>query len=177
MLQDCESIVDIAEKYGLDEENIEVTMSKDGDWYMIGEEFDDEYYVADLAMVGGVNSQSNEKIESSAKIATFEIAEKMYEKMIEMGRKEKNIRYEATRDTSYVNTTKMVEKGLGELIEDVEDRFGDTDIEMNNVVLKPNVEKLEEELKKIKELLARLRKQQLQKTVEPKKEEQDDISI
>ena len=71
----------------------------------------------------------------------------------------------------------MVEKGLGEIIKDEQDRFDDTDIEMNNVILKPNVEKLEEELKKIKELLARLKKQQLQKIVEPKKEDPDDISI
>lgn len=177
VLQDCEDIVDVASKYDMDEDKIEITMSKDGDWYMIGEEYDNEYYIADLAMVGGVNSQSNEKIDYNAKIATFEIAEKMYEKMIEMGKKEKNIRYEATRDTSYVNTLRMTEKGLGEIIQDEEDRFGDSNIEMNNVVLKPNVEKLEEELEKIREILAKVRKKELQRTVETKKEDVDDISI
>ena len=101
----------------------------------------------------------------------------MYEKMIEMGKKEKNIRYEATRDTSYVNTLRMTEKGLGEIIKDEEDKFEDTDIEMNNVVLKPNVEKLEKELEKIREILAKVRKRELQRTVEPKKEDVDDISI
>ncbi len=177
VLQDCENVVDVASKYDMDEDKIEITMSKDGDWYMIGEEYDNEYYIADLAMVGGVNSQSNEKIDYNAKIATFEIAEKMYEKMIEMGKKEKNIRYEATRDTSYVNTLRMTEKGLGEIIQNEEDRFEDTDIKMNNVVLKPNVEKLEKELEKIREILAKVRKRELQRTVEPKKEDVDDISI
>ena len=177
VLQDCENIVDVASKYDIDVDKIEITMSKDGDWYMIGEEYDDEYYIADLAMAGGVNSQSNEKIDYNAKVATFEIAEKMYEKMIEMGKKEKNIRYEATRDTSYVNTIRITEKGLGEIIQDEEDRFNDTEIEMNNVVLKPNVEKLEEELKKIREILSKVRKREQQKIVEAKKEDVDDISI
>ncbi len=177
VLQNCRNIMDVAEKYDMDGDKIEITMSKDGDWYMIGEENDKEYYIADLAMVGGVNSQSNEKIDYNAKIATFEIAEKMYEKMIEMGKKEKNIRYEATRDTSYVNTLRMTEKGLGEIIKDEEDKFEDTDIEMNNVVLKPNVEKLEKELEKIREILAKVRKRELQRTVEQKKEDVDDISI
>lgn len=161
LLQNCENAADVADNYGLDVENMEVIMSKDGDWYMIGEELDKEYYIADLAMVGGVNSRKNEKADSNAKIATFEIAEKMYEKMIEMAKKEKNIRYEATRDTSYVNTQNMQRKGLIEVLENEESTFENSDIEMNNVVVKPNLEELEEELKKVRETLAKLKEKGL----------------
>ena len=117
--------------------------------------------IADLAMVGGLNSQKNEKVASNAKMATFEMAEKMYEKMIEMAKKGKNVRYEATRDTSYINTKNMEKKGLIEVISDEEDRFSDSDIEMNNVVITPNVEALEEELKKVRETLRKLREKEL----------------
>lgn len=174
ILQNCEDVEEVASSYGIDEEKMELTMSEDGDWYMVGEEKEDEYYIADLAMVGGVNSQRNEKIEADAKIATFEIAEKVYEKMIEMAKKEKNIRYNATRDTSYLNTKRSVEKGLIEILEDKEDRFDNSDIKMNNVV-KPNIEKLEEELKKIRKTLEMLRQRGMKKVIEKKRENDQNI--
>lgn len=161
ILQQCESVDDVAECYDMDSKKLELVMSRDGDWYMIGEERENEYYIADLAMVGGLNSQKNEKVASNAKMATFEMAEKMYEKMIEMAKKGKNVRYEATRDTSYINTKNMEKKGLIEVISDEEDRFSDSDIEMNNVVITPNVEALEEELKKVRETLRKLREKEL----------------
>ena len=148
-------------------------MSEDGDWYMIGEENEKEYYVADLAMVGGVNAQRNGEIKSEAKIATFEIAEKMYEKMLEMAKKGKNTRYDATRDTSYVNTKRNEEKGIIEIVEEKEGNFGDSDIEMREVEVKVNIEKMEEELEKVREILKRLREKEMTKTKEKKKEDKE----
>ena len=55
----------------------------------------------------------------------------------------------------------MEKKGLIEVISDEEDRFSDSDIEMNNVVITPNVEALEEELKKVRETLRKLREKEL----------------
>ncbi len=163
MLQECETIYDVAEKYELDPEKIELKMSKDEGWYMIGEENEEEYYIADLAMIGGVNSQKNGEIKTDAKISTFEMAEKVYEKMLEMGEKGKTIRMEATRDTSYINLGRAKEKGLIEVIEDKEAKFEDSEIDMNNMVIKPNVEKLRKELEKIKEMLKKLKEREKMK--------------
>ena len=171
LLQDCQSFADIAYTYGIDEKNLELTMSKDGDWYMLSEERENEYYIADVAMVGGVNAQQNQKLSVDKKLATIEMTEKIYEKMLEMAEKEKTVRYEATRDTSYINTKKMKEKGLIEILTDEKDTFGNSNIQMNNVVIRPNKEKMQEELNKIRDLLNALRERELVKTVPKKKEE------
>ncbi len=165
ILQESKSETDIAEIYDMDKDNVEVVMSKDEGWYMIGEEREDEYYIADLAMVGGVNSQRNENITTDMKITTFEMAEKVYEKMLEMGEKEKTVRFEATRDTSYINIQRAKEKGLVEIIEDKNDKFEDSDIDMNNMIVKPNVEKLREELEKIRKVLEKLKEKEREKVI------------
>ena len=69
----------IAYTYGIDEKNLELTMSKDGDWYMLSEERENEYYIADVAMVGGVNAQQNQKLSVDKKLATIEMTEKIQE--------------------------------------------------------------------------------------------------
>ena len=47
----------------------------------------------------------------------------MYKKLIEMGEKQKTVRYEATKDTSYINTKRMEEKGLVEILSEENDTF------------------------------------------------------
>ena len=89
ILNDCKGVEDLAEAYGLEEEKVELALSKDGDWYMIGAEDEKEYYIADVAMVGGVNSERNEHIGADVKMATVELAEKVYSKMLEMAEKGK----------------------------------------------------------------------------------------
>ena len=170
IMQECMNAEDVAQTYGLNVEDMEIITNKENDWYMIGEEEEKEYYIADLAMLNGVNSNRNEGIKTDAKMATFEVAKVVYEKLIEMAEKGKKVRYEATRDTSYINTKRMEEKGLIEIEEDKEGRFGNSKIEMNNVIIKPNKEKLEEELKKIKETLKKLEEREVRKTVEEKDE-------
>lgn len=117
-----------------------------------------------MAMVGGTNSQRNEKIETDTKAATFELAYVMYKKLIEMGEKQKTVRYEATKDTSYINTKRMEEKGLVEILSEENDTFENSDIEMKNVVVRPNVEKLKEEIKKVEKMLKILEERGYQKT-------------
>ena len=172
IMQECMNAEDVAQTYGIDSEKMEIITNKENDWYMIGEEGKNEYYIADLAMLNGVNSNRNEGIKTDAKMATFEVAKVVYEKLIEMAEKGKKVRYEATRDTSYINTKRMEEKGLIEIEEDKEGRFGNSKIEMNNVIIKPNKEKLEEELNKIKEALKKLEEREVRKTVEVKEEEE-----
>ena len=164
VLQDCDNYDQIAERYEIDPEKMEVSLSRDGDWYVIGEERENEYYIPDMAMVGGTNSQRNEKIETDTKAATFELAYVMYKKLIEMGEKQKTVRYEATKDTSYINTKRMEEKGLVEILSEENDTFENSDIEMKNVVVRPNVEKLKEEIKKVEKMLKILEERGYQKT-------------
>ena len=116
MLQYCDNYEEIAERYEIYPEKMEVNLSRDGDWYVIGEERENEYYIPDMAMVGGMNSQKNEKIATDTKATTFELAYVMYKKLIEIGEKQKTVRYEATKDTSYINTKRMEEKGLVEIL-------------------------------------------------------------
>ena len=99
-------------------------------------------------------------------ISTMEIAEKAYSLMIEMAEKGKKVRFEATRDTSYLNVKDMVTRGLCTVVEEVEDEYQDTGIKMNNMVIEPNGEKLEEELKKTRETLKRLERRITQDTIE-----------
>ena len=174
IMQECMNAEDVAQTYGLNVEDMEIITNKENDWYMIGEEEGKEYYIADLAMLNGVNSNRNEGIKTDAKMATFEVAKVVYEKLIEMAEKGKKVRYEATRDTSYINTKRMEEKGLIEIEEDEEGRFGNSKIEMNNVIIKPNKEKLEEELKKIKETLKKLEEREVRKTVELEVKEEEE---
>ena len=164
VLQDCDNYDQIAERYEIDPEKMEVSLSRDGDWYVIGEERENEYYIPDMAMVGGTNSQRNEKIKTDTKAATFELAYVMYKKLIEMGEKQKTVRYEATKDTSYINTKRMEEKGLVEILSEENDTFENSDIEMKNVVVRPNVEKLKEEIKKVEKMLKILEERGYQKT-------------
>ena len=164
VLQDCDNYEEIAERYEIDPKKMEVSLSRDGDWYVIGEERENEYYIPDMAMVGGMNSQRNEKIETDTKAATFELAYVMYKKLIEMGEKQKTVRYEATKDTSYINTKRMEEKGLVEILSEENDTFENSDIEMKNVVVRPNVEKLKEEIKKVEKMLKILEERGYQKT-------------
>lgn len=170
ILQDCMNSQEIAESQNISLD-AEVIMSKDGDWYMIGEETEKEYYISDLAMVGGVNSQKNDGIEAVPKTSTFEITEIFYEKLLEMAKKGKVVSFDATRDTSYININRAVEKGLVEIINDEEFEFGDTDIEMNSMVVKPISENIEIELKAIKEIMEKLKRKQELKTVPNNSEE------
>ena len=81
-----------------------------------------------------------------------------------MGEKQKTVRYEATKDTSYINTKRMEEKGLVEILSEENDTFENSDIEMKNVVVRPNVEKLKEEIKKVEKMLKILEERGYQKT-------------
>ncbi len=177
ILNNCKGVEDLAEAYGLEEEKVELILSKDGDWYFIGQENSREYYIADVAMVGGVNSERNEQIGADVKMATVELAERVYSKMLEMAEKGKNVRYEATRDTSYINTKKMEEKGLIEIIEEKKAKFENSDIDMNNVVVKVNVDKLKEELSNIRELLEKLRQRGVTKASFRENRNTDNISL
>ena len=170
LLQKCGDYEDIAEIYGMDRERIQVEISREKDWYIIYEEREKEAYIADLAMVNGVNAEGKGEKGSETIHQTLEITESVYSLMLNMASQGKNIRFEATEDTSYINIRKMAEKGLITIEEEHEEKWrnnkDDEDyeyedyeeettekIKMHNMVVKANKEKLEEELKRIKKIL------------------------
>ena len=168
VLNEAQNVEDIAEIYGLTTENVELTISKENDWYMIGDEEEKEYYIADIAMVGGVHSQKNtDKKSKNTRMATLEMVEKVYEKMLEMAEKGKVVTCDATKDTSYINIRKMEESGIIQLERDEENgTFEGSDIEMRKVTMIPNKEKLQEEIESIKKILEGLKERDIAKRID-----------
>ncbi len=120
MLSSCETFVDIAKKYGMNDRNIQVHISREKDWYIIYEERDEEVYIADLAMVNGINSQRNNDRKTDVIQSTMEMTEDVYTIMLEAAKKGKQVRFEATEDTSYKNINHMKKLGLIQVLEDNE---------------------------------------------------------
>ncbi len=126
MLSGCESFEDIAEKYEMDPRNIQVHISREKDWYIIYEERSDEVYIADLAMVNGINSQRNDNRKTDVIQSTMEMTEDVYSIMLEAAKKGKQVRFEATEDTSYKNINHIKKLGLIEVLEDNEREWSST---------------------------------------------------
>ena len=126
MLSGCESFEDIAEKYEMDPRNIQVHISREKDWYVIYEERDDEVYIADLAMVNGINSQRNNDRKTDVIQSTMEMTEDVYSIMLEAAKKGKQVRLEATEDTSYKNINHIKKLGLIQVLEDNEREWSST---------------------------------------------------
>ena len=126
MLSGCESFEDIAEKYEMDPRNIQVHISREKDWYIIYEERDDEVYIADLAMVNGINSQRNDNRKTDVIQSTMEMTEDVYSIMLEAAKKGKQVRFEATEDTSYKNINHIKKLGLIKVLEDNEREWSST---------------------------------------------------
>ena len=181
VLQNCYNYEDIAEVYEIDSNNMEIKISREKDWYMICEEREDEAYIADIAMVNGVNAEKKEEQKTEIIYQTLEMSEEVYTYMLQMAEKEKNIRFEATEDTSYKNILNMVDKGLATIEEEntteweknryneeeyddnkyanskKQEKLGENkeQITMHNMVIKINKEKLREEIKRIQVMIAK----------------------
>lgn len=156
IVQDAESVEDIAWTYGCEAENLKVSISRDKDWYAMYYDKEDSIYIADIALVNGTNSEKNSNRSTESLISSIELAQKMYEVFIEASEKGKTVTCDATKDTSGLNIDTMIKNGLVEVIKDEEcDWEHDNDIKMRNMTLVPNKEKLEKELEKIEKLLSR----------------------
>ena len=117
---------DIADIYGIDARDLQVRISRDSDWYVIYEEQDDEVYIADLAMVNGVNSQRNETSKTDIMEQTYEIYMNLCEIMLNASENGKNIRFEATEDTSYKNVQNLVKHGIAQVLEENQREWSET---------------------------------------------------
>ena len=153
LLGRCETINDLAERYSMNLDSIQVSMSKDKDWYVIYTDTPDEIYVADMALLNGINSEKNEEVKTDLRSSGYELLEKTYMLLLKAAEDSKTLRFEATEDTSYINIQKAVEKGLAEVVEDYDTTFDDEgEIKMHNMVIKANLEAVRKELEDIRRI-------------------------
>ena len=176
-VQDMEDIEDI---YGI--EDAKIVIGSNEDWYLIyGENDDGNIEISDLAIVGAMNAETSSKeSQGNVKLATAESTDTLYKLLIEVGEKGEMLHCDATRDTSLINIKRMVKKGLVKIYDDEEEEIiydkqkgliyaengeeiqynyfsNNEDIEMFGVYIKPQVEAIKEEEKKIQELLNRVK--------------------
>lgn len=134
--------MDMAETLGVEDEQIRFLMSRDEDWYILSTETDDSIKIED-AVRNSSKEDEVEKISISEKIAGLEIASSMYELFIEANKKNKRIIIESEYNSSDINFESLVEKGVITL-------SGECG---NKVIQVIDRERLEEEVRKIKEVL------------------------
>jgi hypothetical protein len=137
--------------------------------------------ISDFAVIGGINAQKNGKLndKTNNKLAIFEATNEMYKVLLEAGNKRKKIYCNATSDTSLINIKSALRKGTISL-KDIDGKslklkgkdivydnskekvktrgFGeDEKIQMMDLEIVPNIEKLKEEQLKIKEILDKVK--------------------
>lgn len=175
MLQDCTSYIDIAKKYEMNEDNIKINISSENDWYMICEEKEDEAYIADIAMINGVNAENRDTEKNRDGLyRTYEMTEAIYGYMLKMADEGKKIRFEATEDTSYRNILGMLKKGLITIEDDNKREWENNDINqqnterkdseqiiMHDMLVSVNKEKLEKELSRIQHQLEKQKRKRM----------------
>lgn len=180
ILKHVENVDDLEDSYEL--ENAKVKLGSNNDWYLVYEEDEEKFTIADFAVIGGINSEKNQiedkNIKSNPKLAVAESAYEMYKLLIETKEKKKKLICNATSDTSLVNIKRMMEKGAidvktlegenvvykkreglvyeesGKKVES-QDWLNDRRIKMFDLEIIPNLNVLKKEYKKVEEFLDR----------------------
>ena len=168
----------IARIYGL-ESDTHINIGSENNWYLIyGTDYDGDLNIADLALEGGLNSRKNEKNDDTqriSKLAISEMVSTLYDIMIKGAKDNRKIVCNATKDTSLVNIKRMIKRGLAEIYDkngekivlnqnnelvyetgksvQYQDFDGDSGIEMLDLEIRPDVEKMLEEKIKIERTL------------------------
>ena len=152
--QNAKNFEELAWAYRMNPQKIQVHTSADRDWYMIFEERKDQIYIGDLAAIGGIHSASMDKGDLIWQAKEAELS--VLELMQKAGQEKKTVFVNATKDTSYKNIQKMVEKGLI-TVEKSETREANSpgEPEMIDMTLKVNLEKVTKELEDLKEKMTR----------------------
>lgn len=159
--------------------NMKINMGSNDDWYLIYGESEDEITISDLAVLGATNAE-NKKENENIKLATAEAVDTLYEILINTGKNGKKICCNATKDTSLINIKRMLQKGLiktfdengEEIIFDKKEGLvyansrekvkyrklrSAREIEMLDLVIEPEIEKMKKEKEKISKLLEKTR--------------------
>ena len=118
ILSKCVNYEDIADMYEIDPHEVQVMVSNKNGWYMIYTVNENSLYIADVAMLNGLNSQKREDVKTDAIEATLEYAEYVYSLMLESAKQGKSIKLEAIEDTSYKNIMNLEKKGVVKIEDD-----------------------------------------------------------
>lgn len=186
-------------QYEYDLRDISTVIGSQNNWYMIyGRGKKGECIIQDLALEGGLNSGKNKEFtekQSSSRLATVEMANEVYSLMIKKAKEQTKIVCNATKDTSLINIKNMIKKGIaevcdsegkkivisdnGELIyedgneisyRDFESgSYGREAIQMLDLEIKPNIERMIEEKIKLESYLGLARRMQRMKPIEKEK--------
>ena len=186
-----ENIEDLEYEYYI--KNAHIKLGSNKDWYMIYGEQKGGIMISDLAVAGGIHAEKNGTLnqKTDARVAMFEAANEAYKVMLEAAEAGKRVYCNATSDTSLLNIKSMLRNGTisvkdmngrklklngkdivyEETEEEVETRGfeDDEDIEMMDLEIVPNIEKLKQLQMKIEESLAKVRENFIMKGT--KKEE------
>ena len=184
-------------RYFYDLEDVNVVIGSQNNWYlMYGTGIDGECKIQDIALEGGLNSKKNtesKEHQATSRMATVEMANSVYDVLIKNAKLNKKIVCNATKDTSLVNIKNMIRKGLADIFDEKGnkiviskdkklvyengnevsyrpfDEYEDDTIEMLDLEIKPNIEKMIEEKIKVEKYLQLARKEKRMKGVTKEK--------
>ena len=185
---------DLMRTYGL--EDITSIIGSEKNWYMIyGTGENGECKIQDLALEGGLNSKKNKKMQDNQKpsrLAIVEMADAVYKLMIQNAKDGVKTICNATKDTSLINIKNMIRKGIaevydfdgnkivisndGQLVYENGEKIiyrnfkqqndGEEPIQMLDIEIRANVERMIEEKIKTEKYLQLARKAKRMKGVE-----------
>ena len=154
IMQYAKNYKDIARQFSINPAEMQIIVSADKDWYMIFVEEHKQIYIADLAALGGRNSQSKDK--KDAYFQSLEIMKSVYELMQRAAIQGKTVYLNATEDTSYPSILSMARKGVVKINSDNKRSWNYySDIKMHDMELTVDLEKVTEQLDKVNRILAK----------------------
>ena len=174
VLQDCNSVQDISEKYEIPVENLRLVTNRDSTFYMIyGDKDENTVYIADLAMLNGINSQNRATTKSELAdndprkrgdllVTSVEALIGSYQVLLDAAKRGKSIETDATNNTSLINLQNMGKNGL--IVVREEEKYNDG-VDKTKITFDVNVDEMQEALEKLSEKLNR--KQEKMVTYQP----------
>ena len=177
MQEDIQTVRELESFYNIT--NAKVKLGSNKDWYVIYGETENEITISDLAVAGGIHSEKNDSLpKANSKLAIAESTNELYQILLDASQNRKRIYCNATADTSLVNIKRMLAKELvsikdfherdilyqnGQLVYvnetpvEMRDWSYDSNIEMLDLEIIPNQEKIREEKVKIEKWLKKVR--------------------
>ncbi len=152
LLQNANDYIDIAYSNLIDPQRLQVHVSANHDWYMIFEERDDCFYIADIAATAGKNSESKETEDGFYQ--SLEAMESLYDVMQQAAQSRKKVYLNATEDTSYTSILSLAKAGILSIDSDEIRPWGNgSKINMHDMWLTVDLEKVTKELERVRKHL------------------------
>lgn len=171
VLQDCASVLGLSNSCKIELDKLKLVTNRDSTFYMLyGEKNKDTLYIAELAMLNGVNSQNRIDSKSDledddprkrgdALISSAEALVATYQVLLDAAREEKNVEVDATNSTALINIKNMERNGLIK-ISDSEEYTDAT--EKTKVLFEVNEEKVQEALEEMAEKLKKAQEKRIE---------------